>query len=152
MYNIKEHFYISKVTEQLPLSIKPPGGNKSMMKQLSLFAQNNKGTLQDITGILKMSRSTSSAPLPMTARNMALSAWWYPLPEKAALALENAGYLLPSYRCDRSGGLPTGGKPCSHNLLLALSESNINVDYVYLSFNFVIQESPSLIFHTEGYL
>ena len=24
-----------------------------MMKQLSLFAQNNKGTLQDITGILK---------------------------------------------------------------------------------------------------
>ena len=35
-----------------------------------------------------------------------------------------------------------------HNLLLALSESNINVDYVYLSFN---RDSgkPILIFHTE---
>ena len=36
-----------------------------------------------------------------------------------------------------------------HHLLLALSESNINVDYVYLSFN---RNSglPVLIFHTEG--
>ena len=67
-------------------------------------------------------------------------------PEKAALALENAGYLC---RLTDVTGVEVADEVGNlHNLLLALSESNINVDYVYLSFN---RDSgkPILIFHTE---
>ena len=35
-----------------------------------------------------------------------------------------------------------------HHLLMALSESNINVDYVYLSFN-RDSNKPILIFHAD---
>ena len=100
-----------------------------MMKQLSLFAQNNKGTLQDITGILKNEQINILGSVTNDSAEYGIIRMVVSAPEKAALALENAGYL-----CRLTD--------------VALSESNINVDYVYLSFN---RDSgkPILIFHTE---
>ena len=67
-------------------------------------------------------------------------------PDKAVTALEKADYLckltdvVGVEMADEVGNL--------HHLLMALSESNINVDYVYLSFN-RDSNKPILIFHAD---
>ena len=117
-----------------------------MMKQLSLFSQNNKGTLQDITGILKNEQINILGSVTNDSAEYGIIRMVVSAPEKAALALENAGYLC---RLTDVTGVEVADEVGNlHNLLLALSESNINVDYVYLSFN---RDSgkPILIFHTE---
>ena len=104
-----------------------------MMKQLSLFAQNNKGTLQDITGILKNEQINILGSVTNDSAEYGIIRMVGSAPEKAALALENAGYLC---RLTDVTGVEVADEVGNlHNLLLALSESNINVDYVYLSFN-----------------
>ena len=110
-----------------------------MMKQLSLFAQNNKGTLQDITGILKNEQINILGSVTNDSAE-------YGIIRMVVSAPENAGYLC---RLTDVTGVEVADEVGNlHNLLLALSESNINVDCVYLSFN---RDSgkPILIFHTE---
>ena len=46
-----------------------------MLKQLSIFAENTKGRMQEVTGILLREDINILDPLPMTVQNTELSAW-----------------------------------------------------------------------------
>ena len=92
--------------------------NKKMLKQLSIFAENIKGKMQRVTGIL----------LEEGIIRMVVSK-----PEQALEALTKAGFI-----CKLSDVLGIEVKDEVGNLnklLLSLQESNINIDYLYLSFN-----------------
>ena len=108
-----------------------------MLKQVSVYAENKKGTMQKITGILlDENNSAEYGIIRMVVSD----------PKKAVEALEKAGYLCRMTDVlgveveDEVGNL--------HKLLQALDESNIDVDYIYLSFN---RDSgkPIMVIHTE---
>lgn len=117
-----------------------------MLRQLSVYAENKKGTLQKITGILKDEEINILGSVTNDSAEYGIVRMVVSAPERAARALEEAGYLC---RLTEVTGVEVADEVGNlHHLLLALSESNISVDYVYLSFN---RDSgkPILIFHTE---
>ena len=50
-----------------------------MLKQLSIFAENKKGTMQQITQILFENDVNILGSVKMTAQSTALSAWSFPI-------------------------------------------------------------------------
>ena len=117
-----------------------------MLKQVSIYAENKKGTMQDITGILLEENINILGSVTNDSAEYGIIRMVVSEPEKAVQALEKAGYLCRMQDVlgveveDEVGNL--------HKLLVALSESNISVDYIYLSFN---RESgkPVMVIHTE---
>ena len=116
-----------------------------MLKQVSVFAQNEKGTLQRMTGLLAenginiLGSVTNDSPEYGIVR-MVLSD-----PEKALELFEANGYL-----CNLKDviGVELEDKPGMLNSLLEiLARSNVNVDYIYLSFG-RHSGMPILIFKT----
>ena len=117
-----------------------------MLKQLSIYAENRKATLKNITGILEAEQINILGSVTNDSAEYGIVRMVVSDPVKAAKALEKEGYLCKLTEvtgvevADEIGNL--------HHLLQALSESNINVDYVYLSFN-RNTGMPILIFHTD---
>lgn len=117
-----------------------------MLKQLSIFTENKKGTLQHITGILKEEQINILGSVTNDSAEYGIIRMVVSEPEKASQALMKSGYLcrltdvLGIEVADEVGNLNT--------LLQALYDSNINVNYVYLSFNRA-SGKPILIFHAE---
>lgn len=117
-----------------------------MLKQLSIYAENKKGIMLDITSILRERQinilgSVTDGGSEFGVIRMILSA-----PEEGRAALHEAGYLC---RLVEVLGIEMEDKVGDMNTLLqALSDSNINVVYTYLSFN---RESgkPILILYVE---
>lgn len=117
-----------------------------MLRQLSIFAQNKKGTMQHITGILRDEEINIWGSVTNDSAEYGIIRMVLSDAQKAKAALEREGYLCKLTDVigvemeDKVGNLNT--------LLQALYESNINVNYIYLSFN---RESgkPILIFHAE---
>lgn len=117
-----------------------------MLKQLSIYAENKKGTLQSVTGILREENINILGSVTNDSAEYGIVRMVVSDPFKASEALEKAGYLC---RLTDVTGVEVADQVGNlHNLLQSLSESNINVDYVYLSFN---RDSgmPILIFHTD---
>lgn len=117
-----------------------------MLKQVSIYAENKKGTMQQITGILLEENINILGSVTNDSAEYGIIRMVVSEPEKAVQALEKAGYLCRMQDVlgveveDEVGNL--------HKLLVALSESNISVDYIYLSFS---RESgkPIMVIHTE---
>lgn len=117
-----------------------------MLKQLSIFAENKKGTMENITGILKEKEINIWGSVTNDSAEYGIVRMVVSDAYTAKEALEKEGYLCKLTDvtgvevADEVGNLNT--------LLLALSESNINVEYIYLSFN---RDSgkPILIFHAQ---
>ena len=117
-----------------------------MLKQLSIYAENRKGTLQSITQILADAGINIWGSCTNDGAEYGINRMVVSEPEKAMEALEGAGYLcrltsvIGVALADEVGNL--------HRLLQALSESNININYIYLSFN---RDSglPVMVFQTE---
>lgn len=117
-----------------------------MLKQISIFAENSRGTMQKITGILVQEEINIWGSVTNDSAEYGIIRMVVSEPEKALEALKKAGYLAQLNEVmgveveDKVGNLNT--------LLLAFAESNINVNYIYLSFN---RDSgkPVLVFHTE---
>ena len=117
-----------------------------MLKQVSIYAENMKGTMQNITGILLRENINILGSVTNDSAEYGIIRMVVSEPEKAVMALVEAGYLCRMQDVlgveveDEVGNL--------HKLLVALSESNISVDYIYLSFN---RESgkPVMVIHTE---
>ena len=117
-----------------------------MLKQVSIYAENKKGTMQVITGILLEENINILGSVTNDSAVYGIIRMVVSEPEKAGKALEKAGFLCRMQDVlgveveDEVGNL--------HKLLVALSESNISVDYIYLSFN---RESgkPVMVIHTE---
>lgn len=117
-----------------------------MLRQLSIFAQNRKGTMQHITGILKDEEVNIWGSVTNDSAEYGIIRMVVSDAEKAKQALEQAGYLC---KLTDVIGVEVEDKVGNLNALLqALSESNINVNYIYLSFN---RDSglPVMVLHTE---
>ena len=116
-----------------------------MLKQLSVYAENKKGNLQRITGSLAEKGINIWGSVTNDSAEYGIIRMIVENPEQAQQILQEAGYLaklsdvIGVEMADEVGAL--------NKLLIALTESNINVDYIYLSFN---RESgqPVQILHT----
>ena len=117
-----------------------------MLKQLSIYAENKKGVMQNITGILKNEDINSLGSVTNDSAEYGIVRMVVSDPDKAKEALIAAGYLCHVIDVigveveDKTGNL--------NDLLLTLKDSNVSVDYLYLSFN---RDSgkPIMVFHTE---
>ena len=105
----------------------------NMLKQLSIYAENKKGVMQNITGILKDEDINILGSVTNDSAEYGIVRMVVSDPEKAKEALIGAGYLCHVIEVigveveDKTGNL--------NDLLLTLKDSNVSVDYLYLSFN-----------------
>ena len=117
-----------------------------MLQQVSVFAENQKGTLQKITGILKNEENNIWGSVTNDSAEYGIVRMVVSDPDKTYQVLKKAGYQVRLTEVlgveveDRVGML--------NELLVALSESNINVHYIYLSFNRV-SGKPVMVLHAE---
>ena len=117
-----------------------------MLKQLSIYAENKKGVMQNITGILKDEDINILGSVTNDSAEYGIVRMVVSEPDKVMEALIAAGYLCHVIEVigveveDKTGNL--------NDLLLTLKDSNVSVDYLYLSFN---RDSgkPIMVFHTE---
>ncbi len=117
-----------------------------MLRQVSIYAENKKGTMENITAILLEKGINILGSVTNDSAEYGIVRMVVSNPTTAYEALSGAGYICKLTEVigveveDKVGNL--------HNLLLSLQESNINVDYLYLSFN---RESgkPIMVFHCE---
>ena len=117
-----------------------------MLRQLSIYAENKKGTMQSITQILADENINIWGSCTNDGAEYGINRMVVSDPEKAMDALERAGYLC---RLTSVIGVELADEVGNLNRLLkALAESNININYIYLSFN---RDSglPVLIFQPE---
>lgn len=118
-----------------------------MLKQLSIYAENKKGALQIITATLFEEGINIWGSVTNDSAEYGIVRMVVSDPVKAAETLSKKGYLC---RLSDVIAVETEDKPGALNTLLtALLESNINVDYTYLSFN-RDSSMPVMILHTEG--
>ncbi len=117
-----------------------------MLKQLSLYVENKKGTMRNITSILKEEEINILGSVNNDGAEYGIIRMVVSAPERAHEALKKAGYMcrlvdvMGFELADEVGNL--------NSLLGALSDSNINIDYIYLSFNRDTGK-PILIMHAE---
>lgn len=117
-----------------------------MLKQVSVFGENRKGALQKITGILQDKEINIWGSVANDSAEYGIVRMVVSDPELAVASLKEEGYL-----CQLTDvmGVEVEDKVGNLNrLLLALADSNINVNYIYLSFN---RDSgkPVMVLHTE---
>ena len=118
-----------------------------MLKQLSIYAENKKGALQIITAALLEEGINIWGSVTNDSAEYGIIRMVVSDPVKASRKLTEKGYLC---RLTDVIAVETEDKPGALNTLLtALIESNINVDYTYLSFN-RDSSMPVMILHTEG--
>ena len=116
-----------------------------MLKQITVYAENKKGTMKDITGILASHNINIWGSVTNDGAEYGINRMVVSDPDKAKEVLTERGYLcrfvdvLAVEIEDKPGALNT--------LLTALLDSNVNVDYTYLSFN-RDSSTPVMILHT----
>lgn len=117
-----------------------------MLKQVSIFAENRKGTMLHITSVLQDANINILGSVTNDSAEYGIIRMVVSDPEKAVDAFTKAGYLC---RLTDVVGVEVEDEVGNLNkMLLSLSESNINVNYIYLSFN---RDSgkPIMVFHTD---
>lgn len=104
-----------------------------MLKQISIFAENKKGTMGKITGLLAEKQINIWGSVTNDSAEYGIVRMIVSEPERALEALRGAGYLA---KFTDVLGVEVEDKVGELNRLLRMiTESNINVDYLYLSFN-----------------
>ena len=117
-----------------------------MLKQVSIFAENKRGTFQSITGILQDENINILGSITNDSAEYGIVRMIVSDTEKALRALSANGYLCRSNDIlgvemeDEIGSL--------NRLLISLSDGNISVDYIDLCFNRDTGK-PVLILHTD---
>ncbi len=117
-----------------------------MLRQLSVYAENKKGTLERITKILLDEDINILGSMTDDGAEYGVNRMVVSKPETAMKALTEAGYLCSLKDVigveveDKVGNL--------NSLLKTLIEMNINVHYLYLSFD---RRSglPIMVFYTD---
>ena len=117
-----------------------------MLKQLSIFAENKKGTMQDITNTLSSEGINIWGSVTNDSAEFGIIRMIVSEPEVAKRKLEEKGYFCKL--CNVIGVEMADEVGALNRLLNTLYDSNINVDYIYLSFN---RDSslPVQILHAE---
>lgn len=117
-----------------------------MLKQVSIYAENKKGCFQNITGLLNDNSINILGSVTNDSAEYGIIRMVVSDPEKCVEVLKNNGYICKTttvlaVECpDEVGALD--------KILKTLYSSNINVNYIYLSFN---RESglPIMVMHTD---
>ncbi len=117
-----------------------------MLKQVSIYAENKKGCFQDITGILLKGGINILGSVTNDSAEYGIIRMVVSDPDKCLEVLRAGGYICKTtpvlaIECpDEVGALD--------KILKSLYESNINVNYTYLSFN---RNSglPIMVMHTD---
>ena len=117
-----------------------------MLKQVSIYAENRRGMMLDITGILLKADINILGSVTNDSAEFGIIRMVVSDPEKACSALREEGFLC---RLTEVIGVEVEDEVGNLNRLLrALSESNINVNYIYLSFN-RNSGKPIMVLHTD---
>lgn len=117
-----------------------------MLSQIAIFAENKKGAMRNITDILAKNNVNILGSVTNDSAEYGIVRMLVSNTETAMKALDAAGYICKTtdvlgIQCeDRVGAL--------NYLLQALDESNINVDYLYLSFD-RDKGKPIMVLHVE---
>lgn len=117
-----------------------------MLKQISIYAENKKGAMQNITKILLDNQINILGSVTNDSAEYGIVRMVVSDPETACKALNENDYLCRTVNVigveitDEVGNL--------NKLLSSISDGNISLDYLYLSFN---RQSgkPIMVFHTE---
>ena len=117
-----------------------------MLSQISIYAENKKGCFQNITGLLGENGINILGSVTNDSAEYGIIRMVVSDPEKCLKVLGENGYICKStpvlaIECpDEVGALD--------KILKTLYKSNINVNYIYLSFN---RESglPIMVMHTD---
>ncbi len=117
-----------------------------MLKQVSVFTENSKGSFQRVTGILAERKINIWGSVTNDSAEFGIIRMVVSDPDDAFNALTEAGYM-----CRRTNVLGIEMKDevgSLDNLLISMSKSYININYMYLSFN---RDSgmPVMVVHTE---
>lgn len=118
-----------------------------MLKQVSVYAENKKGTMQSITTALAKEGINILGSVTNDSAEYGIVRMVVSDPDAAVKALTAAGYL--TRLTDVIGVEVTDEVGNLNKLLIALEESNINVDYLYLSFNRA-SGMPIMVFHADS--
>ncbi len=103
------------------------------MKQVSIFAENKKGALHKILSALSEAGVNIAGFVTNDSAEFGIIRMVTSDVEKAEELLEKTGYL---YKVSEVLGVEVEDEPGSLNALLeALLRMNINVDYIYISYN-----------------
>ena len=119
------------------------------MKQVSIYAENKKGTMQKITGILLENSINILGSVTNDSAEYGIVRMVVSDAEVASAKLQEEGFIC---RLVEVIGVEVEDEVGNLNKMLAiLEESNISVDYLYLSFN---RDSgkPIMVFHCEDIL
>ncbi len=117
-----------------------------MLKQISIYAENKKGTMQHITQVLQEHDINILGSVTNDSAEYGIIRMVVSDTEGALTALRENGYICRQTEVlgievkDEVGNL--------NNLLKAFLESNINTDYLYLSFNRDTGR-PIMVIHTS---
>ena len=117
-----------------------------MVEQISIFAENKKGSMREITELLTKNDLNIYCAITNDSAEYGIVRMVTSDTVKACDALKAAGFLC---RLTDVIGVEMADEVGAMNKLLnALFESNINLDYIYLSFN---RDSglPVQVFHTD---
>lgn len=104
-----------------------------MLKQVSIFAENKKGTMQQITGILLEQQINILGSVTNDSAEYGIVRMVVSDAQKAYDALRKAGFMVKL--TDVIGVEVDDEVGRLHKLLVDLYDTNINVDYLYLSYN-----------------
>ena len=117
-----------------------------MLKQISIYAENRQGTMQRITGVLLAHDINILGSVTNDSAEYGIIRMVVSDAERAVEALVLAGFICKM--TDVIGVEVSDEAGSLNSLLIALMESNINVNYLYLSFN---RESggPIMVFHVD---
>ncbi|MFR8549098.1 MAG: amino acid-binding protein [Lachnospiraceae bacterium] len=117
-----------------------------MLSQISIYTENKKGAMREITELMQQQDINILGSVNNDSAEYGIVRMVVSQPQKALQSLSEKGYMckltdvLGIEIQDRVGEL--------NRLLTALDESNINVNYMYLSFNRE-SGSPVMVFHTN---
>ncbi len=104
-----------------------------MLKQVSVFTENSRGSMQHITQVLLDNDINIWGSVTNDSAEYGIIRMVVSEPEKARDALSEAGFMC---RLSSVLGIEMKDEVGSLNaLLISMSESNININYMYLSFN-----------------
>ena len=116
-----------------------------MLKQVSVYAENKKGCFRQITGLLTDSGINILGSVTNDSAEYGIVRLVVSDPDKAKEELLKAGYLC---RLTNVLGIELDDEVGALNRLLTeLENSNINVDYLYLSYNRA-SGKPIMVLHT----
>lgn len=120
-----------------------------MIEQVSIFTENAKGAVQNVTSLLAKQKIGITGFVTNDSAEYGIIRMLVTDARKAEEALRDAGYLC---RLSHVTGVEISDACGSLDQLLAvIRDSNVNVDYIYVTFD---RESfrPVAVFHTESIL